>query len=166
MLVLSSLFFKEIAKIAREAMDLCLRLLQVSNKSKFDSYGVRNSVMIISHITFFPTTFLEIELNFNPGFFFLLLKALCRIIFSREKEFAYLSSNFALSVGYLSPASNSPVSPGRPNPAEVIVKVFQKPYPLGRHLPSCRRLLFPILHKGNKTLLHAGKGGIYPIRQL
>ena len=42
--VLSSLFFKEIAKMAREAMDLCLRLLQVSNKSKFDSYVVRNSV--------------------------------------------------------------------------------------------------------------------------
>ena len=63
-------------------MDLCLRLLQVSNKSKFDSYVVRNSVLIISHITFFPTTFLEIELNFNPGLFFLLLKALCRIIFS------------------------------------------------------------------------------------
>ena len=38
-----------------------LRLLQVSYKSKFDSYGVRNSVLIISHITFFPTTFLEIE---------------------------------------------------------------------------------------------------------
>ena len=81
-LVLSSLFFKEIAKMAREAMDLCLRLLQVSNKNKFDSYGVWNSVLIISHITFFPTTFLEIELNFNPGFFSLLLKALCRIIFS------------------------------------------------------------------------------------
>ena len=40
---------------------LMLRLLQVSYKSKFDSYGVRNSVLIISHITFFPTTFLEIE---------------------------------------------------------------------------------------------------------
>ena len=80
--VLSSLFFKEIAKMAREAIHLCLRLLHVSYKSKFDSYGVRNSVLIISHITFFPTTFLEIELNFNPSFFFLLLKALCRIIFS------------------------------------------------------------------------------------
>ena len=45
------------------------------------SYGVRNSVLIISYITFFPTNFLEIELNFNPGFFFLLLQALCRIIF-------------------------------------------------------------------------------------
>ena len=35
----------------REAMDLCLRLLKESNKSKFDSYSVRNSVLIISHIT-------------------------------------------------------------------------------------------------------------------
>ena len=60
--VLSSLFFKEIAKMAREAIHLCLRLLHVSYKSKFDSYGVRNSVLIISHITLFPTTFLEIEL--------------------------------------------------------------------------------------------------------
>ena len=53
-------------------MDLRLRLLKESNKSKFDSYSFRNSVSIISHITlivgffgivactFFPTTFLEI----------------------------------------------------------------------------------------------------------
>ena len=48
-------------------MDICLRVLKESNKSKFDSYSVRNIVLIISHITFwdcrvhiFPTTFLEI----------------------------------------------------------------------------------------------------------
>ena len=41
--------------------------LKESNKSRFDSYIVRNSVLLISHITFrdcrvhiFPTTFLEI----------------------------------------------------------------------------------------------------------
>ena len=46
---------------------MCLRVLKESNKSRFDSYSVRNSVLIISHITFrdcrvhiFPTTFLEI----------------------------------------------------------------------------------------------------------
>ena len=50
--VLSSLFFKEIAKMARKAMDLCLQLLQVSNKSKFDSYGVRNSVQHIPYYLF------------------------------------------------------------------------------------------------------------------
>jgi len=48
-------------------MDICLRMLKESNKSRFDSYSVRNSVLIISHITFqdcrvhiFTTTFLEI----------------------------------------------------------------------------------------------------------
>ena len=55
--------------MAWEAMDLCLQVLKESNKSRFDSYKVRNSVLIISHITFrdcrvhikfFQTTFLEI----------------------------------------------------------------------------------------------------------
>ena len=36
-----------------KAMDECLRLLKESNKSRFDSYSVRNSVLITSHITFF-----------------------------------------------------------------------------------------------------------------
>ena len=31
---------------------ICLRVLRESNKSWFDSYSVRNSVLIISHITF------------------------------------------------------------------------------------------------------------------
>ena len=38
--------------MAREAMALCLRVLKESNKSRFDSYSVRNSVFVISHITF------------------------------------------------------------------------------------------------------------------
>ena len=38
--------------MAREVMDVCLRVLKESNKSRFDSYSVRNSVLIISHITF------------------------------------------------------------------------------------------------------------------
>ena len=38
--------------MAREAMDVCLRELKESNKSRFDSYSVKNSVLIISHITF------------------------------------------------------------------------------------------------------------------
>ena len=33
-------------------MDLCLKVLKESNKTKFDSYRVRNSVLIISHVTF------------------------------------------------------------------------------------------------------------------
>jgi len=36
----------------RQAMDVCLRLLKESNKSRFDSYSVRKSVWIISDITF------------------------------------------------------------------------------------------------------------------
>ena len=32
--------------------EICWRLLKESNKSRFDSYSVRNSVLIISHITF------------------------------------------------------------------------------------------------------------------
>ena len=38
--------------MAREAMDLCLRVLKESNKSRFDSCSARNSVLIIFHITF------------------------------------------------------------------------------------------------------------------
>ena len=33
-------------------MDICLQVLKESNKSRFDSYSVRNSILIISHITF------------------------------------------------------------------------------------------------------------------
>ena len=33
-------------------MDICLRVLKESNKSRFDSYSVRNSVLLICHITF------------------------------------------------------------------------------------------------------------------
>ena len=52
--VLSSLFFKEIWNNGRrsEAMDVWLRVLKESNKSRFGSYNVRNSVLIISHVTF------------------------------------------------------------------------------------------------------------------
>ena len=33
-------------------MDVCLRVLRKAKKSRFDSYSVRNSVLIISHIIF------------------------------------------------------------------------------------------------------------------
>ena len=60
--------------MAREAMDICLRVLKESNKlSRFDSYNVKNSVLIVSHITFrdcrvdiFPTTFLDIAVYEQP----------------------------------------------------------------------------------------------------
>ena len=60
-------FQKKIDRMAGEAMDIRLWVLKESNKSRFDSYSVRNSVLNISHITsrdcrvhIFPTTFLEI----------------------------------------------------------------------------------------------------------
>ena len=43
---------KKFERMAREAMDVCLPMLKESNKSRFDSYSVRNSVLSISHITF------------------------------------------------------------------------------------------------------------------
>ena len=62
--------------MAQEAKEVCLWVLKESNKNRLDSYGVRNSVLIISHITFrdcrvhfFPTTFLEIHLCTTLGFF-------------------------------------------------------------------------------------------------
>ena len=45
-------FSKKFQRMARNSMDVCLRVLKESNKSRFDSYSVRNSVLIISHITF------------------------------------------------------------------------------------------------------------------
>ena len=38
--------------MTRETTDVCLRELKESNKSKFDIYSVRNSVLIISQVTF------------------------------------------------------------------------------------------------------------------
>ena len=64
--------------MAGEAMDVCLRVLKESNKSRFDSYSVRKSALIISHITFrvvactvFSTTFLEIAVS-KGGVYFLI----------------------------------------------------------------------------------------------
>ena len=43
---------KKFERMAQEAMDICLRVLKESNKSRFDSYSFRNSVLLISHTTF------------------------------------------------------------------------------------------------------------------
>ena len=58
---------KKFERMAREAMDVCLLLLKENNKSRFDSFSVRDSVFIIPMLpfgtlpcTFFPTTFLKI----------------------------------------------------------------------------------------------------------
>ena len=47
-----SLFFKEIERMAREAMGVQLRVLKESKKSRFDIDCARKSVLIISHSTF------------------------------------------------------------------------------------------------------------------
>ena len=46
-----------------EAADIRLRVLKESNKTRFDSYSVRNSVLTISHITF--RTFQSISLKYR-----------------------------------------------------------------------------------------------------
>ena len=47
-----TVFSKKIERMAREAMDICLRVLKESNNRRFDSYSVGSSVLIISAITF------------------------------------------------------------------------------------------------------------------
>ena len=42
---------KKFERMAREAIDVCLRILKESNNRRFVSCSVRNSVLIISHIT-------------------------------------------------------------------------------------------------------------------
>ena len=49
--VLNALFFKGVWKNDTRG-HVCLRVVKESNKSRFDSFNVRNSVLIISHIAF------------------------------------------------------------------------------------------------------------------
>ena len=42
----------EFTVLQRNLKKNCLRVLKESNKTKFNSYSVRNSVLTISHITF------------------------------------------------------------------------------------------------------------------
>ena len=64
---------KKFDRMAREAVEVCLRMLKENSNRRFDSYSVKNSVLIISHLpfrivayTFFLTTFLEITVNSPP----------------------------------------------------------------------------------------------------
>ena len=47
-----TVFSEKFQRMAREAMDICLPILKESNKSRFDSNSVKNSLLNISHITF------------------------------------------------------------------------------------------------------------------
>ena len=57
--------------MAREATNICLRVLKESNKSRFDSYSVRNKCIDhipyylsgLSRAQFFATTFLDIAVS-------------------------------------------------------------------------------------------------------
>ena len=67
-----SFFQRNLKELARKAMEMCLRVLKESNKSRFDSYSRQEQC--IDHIPyylsglpralFFPTTFLEIAVYF------------------------------------------------------------------------------------------------------
>ena len=51
--VVLSFYLKEFERKTQEVKDVCLRVLKESNKGRFDSDSVRNSVLIyLSHITF------------------------------------------------------------------------------------------------------------------
>ena len=51
--VVLSFYLKEFERKTQEVKDLCLRVLKESNKGRFNSDSVRNSVLIyLSHITF------------------------------------------------------------------------------------------------------------------
>ena len=58
--------------MAQESMDLCLRVLKESNKSRFDSYSLGKSVSYpilpfgFVACTFFATNFLEIAVDTGP----------------------------------------------------------------------------------------------------
>ena len=43
-------FSKEFERMAREVMDICLWVLKESNKSRFDSCSVSNSILIMYHL--------------------------------------------------------------------------------------------------------------------
>ena len=46
-----TIFSMKFERMAQEAMDIRLQVLKECNKSSFDSNSVRNSVLIMSHIT-------------------------------------------------------------------------------------------------------------------
>ena len=51
-MVLSSLFFqRNLKELARKAMEMCLRVLKESNKSRFDSYSRQEQC--IDHIPYY-----------------------------------------------------------------------------------------------------------------
>ena len=68
-----SVFQRNLKELARKAMEMCLRMLKESNKSRFDSYSrqeqsIDNIPCYLSGLSrahFFSTTFLEIAVCWN-----------------------------------------------------------------------------------------------------
>ena len=66
-----SVFQRNLKELARKAMEMCLRVLKESNKSRFDSYSRQEQCIDhipyylsgLSRAHFFPTTFLEIAVS-------------------------------------------------------------------------------------------------------
>ena len=50
-MILSSLFFKEIVRMAQEAMDVCFPVLKESNKTRFDSFESQEKC--VDHIPYY-----------------------------------------------------------------------------------------------------------------
>ena len=79
-------------------MDVCLRVLKERNKTRFDSYSVRNNVLTISHITFRDCRVHTFSDNLSRtsciSFFYLLT---CRI----SKTFAFIFLEFIDELQFL-----------------------------------------------------------------
>ena len=95
---------KKFERMAQEVVDVCLRVLKGSSKKRFDSYSVRNSVLIISQITFrdfrvliLPTTFFEIAVR-KIGF--------VEIVFHQVAKF-FIVGSFRLIPKRISPSTRA-----------------------------------------------------------
>ena len=113
-------------------MGVCLRVLKEINKSRFHSYSVRNSVLIISHITFrivactvFPTTFLEVPV-FQKDLFAWVLSHLSSLVYQSNPLLSF--AKHVISKNKVVFVSHSAVRfqryflwsiPGRPVPSDV-----------------------------------------------
>ena len=81
-------------------MGVCLRVLKEINKSRFHSYSVRNSVLIISHITFRDCRMHSFSDNLSRNICiskrFIRLSSYISPLFSISRILCFLSRNTAL----------------------------------------------------------------------
>ena len=104
-------------------MDVCLKVLKKSIKSRSDSYSVRNSVLIISHITFWDCRLQNSRKRVNAYEYSV---CICTDYISHTIQSVYLSFSLFNSQSSSSPSSSSslPKSPQftHSEPAEIISK--------------------------------------------